>query len=586
MESRWDGEVKILPAGRAPAEGDSPPRICSTWQTLTGDAGWAGVLAETFLSDPAQAAFLVFEPGTDTLPLIAEAITLLPPEQRWDVTFSTYFTDDFPPGISCAWRCVVAGSAEAKRARLPGALIIELGKDLGKAPESALVAQAQTGAVRSRPAPEPGSAEGGAQPEEPGHVQQSRRAQASATASGRLREQRPDLPIGTLPARLHQGVRAGPPPPPLPLSARQSSLGRSVLWFGLGTAAGIFLTLALGVLANYAGLLQLGHGPKTEGAVDPGIGEQSQPEELVAKPEEKAQSEAEKRKQPKQEQQAHAAKGKTRSVDGYVQLPEPKNDSSTVLNISWDKNNGPSSMRLVPSEQLQKSGEYTQDSNKADRLDLHRRAALGQEAPLAHLKIENGKVTFEWDNVAANRKDAHVFFQDYLLTIKPQDMEVPKAYALRLPIRTAPERTDPSSETQNSSTEARQIYKLKWDNRGRPKSELFLGESEIEWQGQLVFVSSPDPSGLHASAACKMKIDDYWTRDKVEVHLDRKSDQIEVVLAVRRLPQASAHQGKGNNNSQDAKPKIPEIKAELKSLTVYRVIEGLRVDVYSFHGKN
>ncbi len=151
----WQGEPRILPTGAAVPRGDRPPGIASDWQAIAGDAGWAGVLAESFLADPRRPVFLIFRPGTELLPLFVEAIALLPPPRRWDVEFSTYLTT-LPPGTNCTWRGVLDGSAEARNARrLPNALIVNLGRPAGRARGGALVHLARTG---ERPAEaDPGS---------------------------------------------------------------------------------------------------------------------------------------------------------------------------------------------------------------------------------------------------------------------------------------------------------------------------------------------------------------------------------------------------------------------------------------------
>ena len=80
---RWDGEPRHLDAEPRLPAGDPGPAVAASWGTLTGDPGWAGALAETADGTTPRQAFLVFEPGLDVLPLIAEAIALLPPEMRW-----------------------------------------------------------------------------------------------------------------------------------------------------------------------------------------------------------------------------------------------------------------------------------------------------------------------------------------------------------------------------------------------------------------------------------------------------------------------------------------------------------------------
>lgn len=145
LETDWDGQPRLLPAGRRLRTGSRPPAVCTAWQAMTGDAGWAGVLAEGFLANPERQVYIVFEPGMDLLPLMAEALALLPAERRWEVTFSTYFTS-LPPGVSCNWRCVLSGSPEAEQARKFGkALHIDLCHPVPPATGGSLVLAARTG---------------------------------------------------------------------------------------------------------------------------------------------------------------------------------------------------------------------------------------------------------------------------------------------------------------------------------------------------------------------------------------------------------------------------------------------------------
>lgn len=147
MQTSWQGEPELLPIGRRPPQGTLEPNVCRAWRAATGDAGWAGVLAATAAETPMRPAFLIFEPGMELLPLLVEAQSLLPPKRRWAVTFSTYFTK-LPPGVDCQWRCVLAGSPEAKAAyRTSGAEVIDLTKKLAKPPAHPLVAAARTGSV-------------------------------------------------------------------------------------------------------------------------------------------------------------------------------------------------------------------------------------------------------------------------------------------------------------------------------------------------------------------------------------------------------------------------------------------------------
>jgi len=77
------------------------------------------------------------------LPLIDQAVALLPEAQRWRATFITYYTN-LPPEIDCRIRCVLAGTEEAKSAAARGA-VIDLTRPLGRAPDGPYVTLARTG---------------------------------------------------------------------------------------------------------------------------------------------------------------------------------------------------------------------------------------------------------------------------------------------------------------------------------------------------------------------------------------------------------------------------------------------------------
>jgi len=149
MDSRWDGQPRLLPTGRRVPSGNERPTVCRAWAQQTSDAGWAGVLAEAWLAD--VPSYVIFAPGTKLLPLLREAVALLPREKRWTATFSTYFTN-LPGGVTCACRCVLDGSPEAIQARrLPKALRIDLTQPLAAAHHSPLVEAARTGNLGNTP---------------------------------------------------------------------------------------------------------------------------------------------------------------------------------------------------------------------------------------------------------------------------------------------------------------------------------------------------------------------------------------------------------------------------------------------------
>lgn len=125
--SEWKDPPRFLTADRLkPSDLASPGLRAVQWEKAYGDAGMAGVLAQAFLDAPDRPSFLIFQPGMDLLPLLAEAQALLPPKKYWDVTFSTYFTA-LPVGMNCAWRCCLRDSdALVTARRIPNALVIDL----------------------------------------------------------------------------------------------------------------------------------------------------------------------------------------------------------------------------------------------------------------------------------------------------------------------------------------------------------------------------------------------------------------------------------------------------------------------------
>ncbi len=116
---------------------------CPTWQEVVGDAGWAGILANT--ARTGQPAVLLFHPGMNLLPLFFEAIALLSSAFRWKVTFSTYYTQ-LPDHIACQWKGVLADSREAEQLKVdPNQLILDLTQPMGMAPAGDYVDFARKG---------------------------------------------------------------------------------------------------------------------------------------------------------------------------------------------------------------------------------------------------------------------------------------------------------------------------------------------------------------------------------------------------------------------------------------------------------
>ncbi len=160
MESAWKNDPQTLPPSRKAFVGDTSAAVCRKWQELTGDAGWGGVLAESATKHDGAGALVVYRPGMDVLPLVAESLALLPPDERWDVTFSTYYTK-LPPGIECRWRFVLEDSHEAMAHHSSSITVIDLCSPLDAPAETPWVEAARTGfppqLTRAMPTERPGA---------------------------------------------------------------------------------------------------------------------------------------------------------------------------------------------------------------------------------------------------------------------------------------------------------------------------------------------------------------------------------------------------------------------------------------------
>lgn len=113
MARTWFGEPRFLSEEKAIPSGQSTVWTCKEWQAVTGDAGWAGVLAESVISNERTPVHVLYKPGQAILPLLNEALALLPEATRWNVSFSTHF-HAVAKGIGCDWRFCLEGTREAR----------------------------------------------------------------------------------------------------------------------------------------------------------------------------------------------------------------------------------------------------------------------------------------------------------------------------------------------------------------------------------------------------------------------------------------------------------------------------------------
>jgi hypothetical protein len=132
MLSRFVGFAESVPlveergVGPALPLGDESPRPALGWEAAGFDRGWAGVVAHTLLDRPDGVCCVVLPEECDTLPLVADVLSLIAADKRWLVTFSTRF-QRLPAGGRCQLRFLRAG-ASGVRAMLaePGVRAIEV----------------------------------------------------------------------------------------------------------------------------------------------------------------------------------------------------------------------------------------------------------------------------------------------------------------------------------------------------------------------------------------------------------------------------------------------------------------------------
>lgn len=145
MRTDWDGECKILQSGPHVPPLALQPAPCQEWQRITGDAGWAGVVANAWLQPTGKPVWIVFsESQSESLiHLMQEATAILPESRRWQATFSTYCTN-LPPDVECRVRCVIAGSDEARMSIARGT-VLDLTKPMGVALDNDACESARNG---------------------------------------------------------------------------------------------------------------------------------------------------------------------------------------------------------------------------------------------------------------------------------------------------------------------------------------------------------------------------------------------------------------------------------------------------------
>lgn len=154
LRESWEGKPALIDAPvQVPVGGPTGLRAAACWLHECGDAGWAGVVASSFLRERHVPVHVVVREDADALALMDEVIQLLPAWARWSATFSTYFLHAVA-GVPCAVRFCVDGTPAAEAARGSAQRVIDLARPAGPAPDSRYVRMARTG-VAEGPDAEP-----------------------------------------------------------------------------------------------------------------------------------------------------------------------------------------------------------------------------------------------------------------------------------------------------------------------------------------------------------------------------------------------------------------------------------------------
>ncbi len=127
----WEGKPRKLSEHplSLPFSGVYP---CNLWKSVTGDAGWAGVLAAA--AEFRRSLCLICSKDLPVLSLFQEALAILPSRLRWNTSFATFYTV-CPPNVNCLWKAVIKGEPEEKLFQgNSGTICIDLTSELPELP--------------------------------------------------------------------------------------------------------------------------------------------------------------------------------------------------------------------------------------------------------------------------------------------------------------------------------------------------------------------------------------------------------------------------------------------------------------------
>ena len=152
----WSGEPQEIAARLKLKMNNFTPGVASEWKRMAGDAGWAGVLAQSFLDKPRERFFILFDPDrpVNCLQLVREAVQLLPPERRWEVSYNTCVSNA-PIGVISNWNfCPKNNDFMQSASVIPSKVLVDLTAPAAIPAVTVLVQAARSGEVPAAATPQ------------------------------------------------------------------------------------------------------------------------------------------------------------------------------------------------------------------------------------------------------------------------------------------------------------------------------------------------------------------------------------------------------------------------------------------------
>ncbi len=110
----FQGPARMLGPCNLPTIQPPASLVCKQWADASGDAGWGGAFAKKLKNEPT--VWVLYDRtlhGEKSLALVAEAMALLDPADRWSTTFSTH-VEGFPKGNQVHLRMLQQGADQTR----------------------------------------------------------------------------------------------------------------------------------------------------------------------------------------------------------------------------------------------------------------------------------------------------------------------------------------------------------------------------------------------------------------------------------------------------------------------------------------